>query len=220
VKGILVAAVVVALAGASPVAATRFPAPESHLPAAGLATWTPNLRTCDPNADTSVMCVKHASPSKVLAGTPVFSGPRAGRVFTGGYVWISDRVGPAEWKVSCDAKVGGRLAWDGGTAGHGDLYFAGGVRLTPILRRYAASVTVGGNRYTTLVTCGWRIPRSVSGKLLSLVRPRGLVPCDVSCDPWGLHFEAGGGLKECNQTTWRVRGHDSSIGRNTPVFNC
>jgi hypothetical protein len=152
--------------------------------------------------------------------TLIFSGPRAGRIFTGGYVWISDRVGLTDWKVTCDVKVGGRLAWDGGVVGHGDLYFDGGVRLKPIIRRYDASVAVGRNRYTTLVTCSWRIPRSAAGKLLSLVRPHDLVPCDVDCQPWGLHFEAGGELKECNQTTWRVRGHDASIGKRTPAFAC
>jgi hypothetical protein len=217
VKGVLLAAVVVALAGASPVAATRSRALGSHLSVAPSASGMPNPRTCDPNADISVMCVKLASPSKALAGALIFGGPRAGRIFTSGYVWISDRLGPTDWKVSCDARVGGRIAWDGGAVGRGDLYFAGGVRLTPIIRRYDANVTVGGDGYTTLVTCGWRIPRSATGKLLSLVRPRDLVPCDVDCDPWGLHFAASGGLKECNQTTWRVKGHDASVGKNVPA---
>jgi hypothetical protein len=142
-----------------------------------------------------------------------------GRIFTGGYVWISDDVGPTQWKVSCDAKIGGKPAWDGPGGRGGDLYFAGGIHLAPIVRSHPASVTVDGDRYTTLVTCGWRIPRSGNGKFLSLVRPRDLVPCDVDCDPWGLHFATAGATKECNQTTWRVRGHDASIGKNSPASN-
>jgi hypothetical protein len=167
-----------------------------------------------------IICVSHARPFSRSAGTLVWSGPRAGRVFTGGYVWVSNRLDPASWRVSCDATLGGRLAWDGGASASGDLYIAGGVHLKPVVRRSAATLTLGGTRYTTLVTCAWRIPASATGKLLSLVRPRRLVPCDVSCAAWGVHFEDSGELKECNQTTWRVRARNASIGRETSPTSC
>jgi hypothetical protein len=155
------------------------------------------------------MCVKRASPYRFIGnGVGIFSGPRAGRTFTGGYVWISDGVATADWNVSCNAKLGGKLKWV-----NAGLGFAGGVRLRPIIRRLDTTVELGGMRYVTLVTCSWRLPRSASGKLLSLVHsPPDLEDCDLDCKLWGLHFEAPGGMRECNQTTWRVRGHDASIG--------
>jgi hypothetical protein len=165
--------------------------------------------------------MKLARPYGSVAHAPVFSGPRAGRVFTGGYLWISDEFASGTWKVSCDARLGGKLGWDGGPSGGGDLYSAGGLRLAPIIHESRASLVRDGTRFTTLVTCGWRIPASAMGKLLSLVRPRADVPCDVDCSPWGFHFEnAGATLAECSETTWRVRSHDAAIGSLATGRDC
>jgi len=164
----------------------------------------------DPHAAVVLTCVERASPYRFVAnGVGIFSGPRAGRTFTGGYVWISDQAATAAWKVTCDAKLGGRLEWVSG-----GLAFVGGVRLRPIIRRYHGSVDVSGTRYAMLVTCGWRIPHEADGNFLSLVHPpEDLENCDVDCRPWGVHFEFGaGGGWECNQTTWRVRSYNAPIG--------
>ncbi len=184
-------------------------APATDARAARASAAAPDPRRCDGNPDTVVMCVKLASPYRFIGdGAGIFSGPRAGRTFTGGYAWISDRVATTDWNVSCDAKLGGKLEWV-----NAGLGFAGGARLQPIIRRRDTTVKVGGTSYVTLVTCSWRLPLGSTGKLLSLLHPPvDLDDCDVDCKPWGLHFQAPGGAKECNQTTWRVRGHDASIG--------
>jgi hypothetical protein len=183
----------------------------------------PNPRTCTASADVMIMCMKLARPYQTVAHTLVFGGPRAGRVFTGGYLWVSDKFPSGTWNVSCDARLGGKLAWDGGPLGGGDLYSAGGVRLTPIIHTLPTNLVRDGTRYTTLVTCGWRIPASATGALLSLVRPRADVPCDPDCSAWGFHIETADGqnvLAECSETTWHVRGHDATIGRLATGWDC
>jgi hypothetical protein len=146
----------------------------------------PDPRTCDRNAGDAVLCVSHEAP-------------RAGRIFTGAYLWITRPARTRVTKLTCDAKLGGRIARDERA---GATYFDGGVRLAPILRRYWTEPDASGIRRIARATCSWRIPSTGWGKLLSLLQP----PENVGDEDatWGLHVEFNGASRQCNLSTWRV----------------
>jgi hypothetical protein len=175
-KTLAVIVVVVALGGVSAEAAAPIPKP-------------PN---CDPYADAVVICVSHARP-------------QPGRIFVGIYFWVRDPAATVVTALSCDAKVGGRIHWDGGAPNVGDKSFAGGVRLPPILPRdWSKSPFADGKRHVVRAMCGWRIPSWAGGRLLSLLHSPADLPCDPDCPAWGFHVEYGDSLREENQATWRV----------------
>lgn len=156
------------------------------LVSAAPASGVPDPRSCDANAGVAAICVSHGTP-------------RAGQIFTGGYVWIRRPAQTTVTKLSCNAKLGGRIRRNRRL---GATYFDGGVRLSPILRRFWSRPDAQGTRHLARATCSWRIPRAAHGLLLSLIHPtEHLGDMDT---PWGLHFETGDSMRECNQTTWRV----------------
>jgi hypothetical protein len=110
-------------------------------------------------------------------------------------MWIRRRQETSAWTITCDAKIGGRLAWTGGAPRAGGLYFAGGARLKPIIRRYYTAPDENGKVFLSRVTCGWRIPRGAVGKLLSLIWPTANPQCEdeFTCKTWGFDVEFGDG---------------------------
>lgn len=154
---------------------------------AALQTVTPNPATCDAYPDpNSVICVSKGRP-------------RPGHTFTGVYAWFRHPRQVPVTRVSCDAKIGGKIVRVNGGIG-----FAGGTHLQPILHRYYTPPDASGQQYLVRATCGWDIPRSDRRKLLSLLHPLKDIPCDVDCEPWGFHVDYSNGMREENQTTWRV----------------
>ena len=128
-----------------------------------------------------------AQPNIVTANGP----PHAGRIFVG----VVMRV-PAQVRVLslfCKATIGGHIK----RTTTGARVYVGGTSIEPIIHK---SYVVGR---LTRATCGWRIPASAAGKLLSLAQPG----CMMDCGPWGfaIHFldltrPAGAGR---SQTTYR-----------------
>ena len=125
--------------------------------------------------------------------------PHAGRMFIGVVMHV-----PAQVKVvglSCKATIGGRLK--GPTTGFRE--YVGGKYIKPIIRK---SFVAGR---LVRATCGWRIPASAAGKLISL-QPSG---CSDACGEWGftVHFldltrPAGSGRDQTPSyqgTTWKIR---------------
>jgi hypothetical protein len=153
---------------------------------APFAQRAPDPATCDGNAGDIVLCVSHGKPL-------------AGRLFTGGYVWVRQPARTTVTRLSCDAKLGGRIRR---SRQYGALYVVGGIRLSPILQRQWTRPDARGTRHLARATCGWRIPRRAHGLLLSLIQPREHLGDDEAA--WGLHVETGSGTRECNLTSWRV----------------
>jgi hypothetical protein len=79
---------------------------------------------------------------------------------------------------SCKATIGGRLM--GPRIGY--RKYVGGTYIKPIIHKSF----VGGG--LVQATCGWHIPASAAGKLISLQQPR--PGCTNSCGAWGftVHF--------------------------------
>jgi hypothetical protein len=136
-----------------------------------------------------------AQPNVAIAKGP----PHAGRIFVG----VVMRV-PAQVKVigfSCKATVGGRLK--GPTTGFRE--YVGGTYIKPIIHKSY----VGGR--LVRATCGWRIPDSAAGKLISLQPPG----CSDACGERGftVHFldltrPAGRGRDQTPSyqgPTWKIR---------------
>jgi hypothetical protein len=127
--------------------------------------------------------------------------PHAGRIFVG----VVMRV-PAHVKVvgfSCKATIGGRLT--GPTIGY--RKYIGGTSIKPIIHK-----SLAGGRLVQ-ATCGWRIPASAAGKLISLQQPR--PGCSNACGEWGftvrfldLTRPARSGREKTayyQGTTWKIR---------------
>jgi hypothetical protein len=209
----LLRALVLLLASVTSAGATWFVA--SIDAAAPTTAVTPNPSACDRKGVVVVACAKVARPYTFAAGTVIFSGPRAGRVFTGAYAWVRGSQQTKAWTIACEAEIGGRLTWTGGRPRAGSLYFARGARLKPIIHRYYTTPDENGDVFLSRVTCGWRIPPSAAGKLLSLIWHTASPRCEdeFTCKPWGFDFDFGNGSDTaCTGTTWRVRRHDAANG--------
>ena len=120
--------------------------------------------------------------------------PRAGSLFAGVTVTFHDHA--AAHYVTCDARIGGHIVKPPGS-----VAFAGGTWLRPTLLQHFVQARVGGQPYLVSETCGWKIPATAAGKLLSILPPPDAVPCDTSCLPSGVTVDSA---TTFNQTTWRV----------------
>ena len=113
---------------------------------------------------------------------------------------------PARVKVvafSCKATIGGRLT--GPSIGY--RKYIGGTYVKPIIHKSFA-----GGRLVQ-ATCGWRIPVSAAGKLISLQQPD--PGCRKACGEWGftVHFldltrPAGKGREQTayhQGRTWKIQ---------------
>lgn len=113
------------------------------------------------------------------------SGPaRAGKLFTGIDIWIPLAPSFRVLKVTCPA-------------------FLEQVPIRPIIRGYYLRLA-SGRRPLRRITCGWRLPKSSRGKLLSLTDPNcsGEDCGGVSID-W--EYEGRGRGSSLAGSTWRVR---------------
>lgn len=145
----------------------------------------PNPAACNPIFhDSVVLCTSRQTP-------------HAGHLFTGGYAWIyaPNRVE----QLTCDVKLGGRIV----RPSNADPYLVGGVRLTPVLRRFWSRPTADGTRYIRRATCNWWIPRGARGLLLSTLLPPDLYGDEDAI--WGLYVILSDGSHfGCQGTTWRI----------------
>jgi len=127
--------------------------------------------------------------------------PRAGQSFTGVVAWIPLSPSFHVVNVLCKATLGGHWADPDHT-----VFDGGGVPIRPIIRRYYARLA-NGDRHVNRITCGWRLPKSARGKLLSLEIPG----CEDACERGGFSINyrddrrnvVGG--SDFTQATWRVR---------------
>jgi hypothetical protein len=117
--------------------------------------------------------------------------PHAGRIFVGVVMTVPTNVKVLSF--FCKATIGGHMK----RTSRGGKVYVGGTYIKPIIHK-----TYAHGRLTR-ARCGWLIPGSAAGKLLSLAQPG----CMMDCGPWGFaaHFldltrPAGQGQ---NQTTYR-----------------
>jgi hypothetical protein len=105
-----------------------------------------------------------SQPSVVAAKEP----PHAGRLFTGVVVTVLRDVKVLSF--FCKATLGGHMKR---TSTGGNVY-VGGTYIEPaIVRTFARGRLIRA-------TCGWEIPASAAGKLISLAKPG----CMMDCGPW------------------------------------
>ncbi len=105
--------------------------------------------------------------------------PIPGSIFTAIVVTFPEPARVRAIRVVCQATIGGRYVIEGEQKA-----LLGGTYIRPILRSYYDYWTNLPRLRPVLstVTCGWRIPRSAAGKLISLAPPG----CGDACNQWGL----------------------------------